>query len=194
MLNVANDEYSPPPLPEAPQRRRRWGWVVLGIVLTLLGLMVTITGAIAGLASDTAASIDPDGEARTPDTIRFEADARNYEVMLVGGRRSVSSSVADSTTCEVRLANERRITLDGSRQGVSSTNANIASIGNFDAVEGITTVDCNAGGRQGVRYIVDSTSRLEAAAIWLLIAGCVVIGIGVSLLLAGIFWKKPART
>ena len=190
MLHVSSDQVTAPA--EASRPRRRWGWVLMGFLLAVLGLMLTITGAIVGFVSDTAAGIDPDGEARTPESIEFEAGDRNYEVLLVAERRTAAVSLAAATRCEIELANEREVTIDGSRQGVSSTNGNMASIGNFDAVDGRTTITCDTGGRNGVRYVVDDTSRLEAAAVWLLIAGSMVIGVGVALSMAGIFWKKPA--
>jgi hypothetical protein len=182
-----------PNVPPPPGRKKiRWAWVVMGIVVAVFGLMITIGGALVSVASDTLASIDPDGEARTPASIEFVAERATYKVSLVGERETGSASLATNTTCQVRLANEQRLTVDGTVQAMATTSGNIASIGSFDAVPGPTTISCDAEGRPNMRYIVDRQSELDSAALWIVIGGVLLLCVGTCLILGGIFWRKPA--
>ena len=74
------------------------------------------------------------------------ADDATYEVLLVRSRHDTSPAAAANIVCAVNLANERTITLDGSRQATSTDAANTATIGTFDAVAGLTAVTCDADG------------------------------------------------
>jgi len=171
------------------RRRRRVSWIIWGILIAVGTLALTIGAGVAILVDKTASAIDPEAEARTPGTARFDADKATYEVLLVRERRNRSPASAANVVCTVELANERTITLDGSRQGVSTVAANTATIGSFDAVAGQTDVTCEADGAT-VRFVVDKESAVGRIAHWLLLAGIAGLLVGIGLILGGIFWKR----
>ena len=169
----------------------RKGWIVWGIVVAVVGLLITIGGGIALLISQTASSLDPVAEAHTPGTASFVAEAVTYKVLLVTGRRGPAASSA-TMVCQVTLADGTTITLDGSVQAVSTEAANTESIGSFDAVAGDTSVTCESS-NDGVRFVVDEEGALDRVGTWVLLGGVIVLLAGVGLILGGVFMKKPAR-
>lgn len=179
------------PLVPVPARRRiRWKWVIVGIGVAVLGLAVTIGGAVASVVSRTSSTLDPVAEARTPGTARFEANDDSYLIFMVEGRRDRDARSPEDFECDVRLASERHIIIDGSDQDVVSEINNTISIGTFDAVAGPTTVTCEADGGD-IRFVVDTESTAEKISLWIILGGVAVLLIGTGLILAGIFWKKP---
>ena len=173
------------------RRRMRGSWIVCGILITIGALAVTIGAGIAILVDKAASAIDPEAEARTPGTARLDAEKATYEVLLVRSRRDTSAASAGSVVCTVELADERAITLDGSRQAVSTQAANTETIGSFDAVAGRTTVTCDADGAD-VRFVVNEVSRVGRIANWVLAGGIAGLLAGAGLILGGIFWKRTA--
>ena len=172
------------------RRRIRWKWVVVGIGVALLGLAVTIGGAVASVVSRTSSSLDPIAEARTPGTARFDAADDSYLIFMARGRRDDDARTPEDFVCDVRLANERHIIIDGSDQAVVSEINNTISIGTFDAVAGPTTVTCEADGGD-IRFVVDTESTAEKISLWIILGGVAVLLVGAGLVISGVFWKKP---
>ena len=186
----------PPPEPlrttidaTGTRRRMRVSWIVWGVLFAVGALAVTIGAAVAILVDKTASALDSEAEARTPGTARFDADDATYEVLLVRSRHDTSPAAAGNVVCAVNLANERTITLGGSRQATSTEAANTATIGTFDAVAGQTAVTCDADGGE-VRFVVDKVSTVGRIANWVLLAGIAALLAAAGLILGGIFWKR----
>ncbi|MEQ1701359.1 MAG: hypothetical protein ABMA25_14720 [Ilumatobacteraceae bacterium] len=182
----------PGPPPQVPliapvQKKVRWGLVILGIILGIVGILVIVGGAIASLASGTASSLDPVAEARSPGTATFTAEATTYDVSMV--RERGESNSASGYRCTVTLADGRTLELDGSRQGTSSETPSVKSIGSFDAVAGPTSVFCeNENG--STRFIVDDESAVDQALPYILGAGVVLLLLATGSILLGVFKKK----
>lgn len=182
-----------------PCPRFRWllavegggGRVIAGIAVGLVGLVCVVGGGVVGLVTATQSSIDPLAEARTPGTARFVAEDAKYDVSLVRVRTD-SARTAASFTCEVALADGTTKTIDGSIQAIGPTTANIESIGSFDAVAGATSVFCEADGGDN-RFIVDKQSAWKRVGTVVLAVGIPILLAGAGLILAGIFWRKPAQ-
>ncbi len=170
-------------------RRRRWGLVVIGIILAFFGLGLLVVGAILGAVEQTRSSFDPVAEARTPGTLIFDADDDLYRVAIQGERRRVDASIAANVRCTVELANEATIELNGGRQSISETTGNIASVGTFDAVAGRTRITCRAP-QDGVRFFVDDESSLQSLGNVGVISGSITAAIGAVLILLGVFTRK----
>lgn len=176
------------PMMAPPVKKKiRWGMVITGIIIGVLGIVTMIGGAVASLASQTASSIDPIAEARAPGTATFTAEKATYNIMQVrerGESRSVSGY-----RCTVTLADGRTIAIDGSRQSVSTESPGIQSIGSFDATPGPTSVHCeNENGN--TRFVVDDESAVERWLPYILGAGGALLFIAAGLILFGIFRKK----
>lgn len=167
----------------------RVGWIVGGILVAVAAVVVTIGAGIAIVVDKAASTLDPEAEARTPGTARLDAEKATYEVLLVHSRRDTSAASAANVVCTVELANERTITLDGSRQAMSTDAGATSTIGSFDAVAGTTTVTCDAG-EADVRFVVDKASSVGRIANWVLFGGVAGLLSGAGLILAGIFWKR----
>ena len=86
------------------------------------------------------------------------------------------------------MANGSTVDLDGSRQTISETSGNIASVGTFDAVEGQTSVACTAPGE--IRFFVDDESDVKRLGTIGLIVGFILMAIGAGLILLGLFVRK----
>ena len=167
----------------------RVSWIIWGILVAVAALAVTVGAGIAILVDKAASAIDPEAEARTPGTARLDAEKATYEILLVHSRRDTTSASAGNVVCTVELANESTITIDGSRQAVSTEAANTSTIGSFTAVAGRTAVTCNAGDAE-VRFVVDKVSRVGRIANWVLFVGIAGLLAGTALILGGVFWKR----
>jgi hypothetical protein len=176
---------------EPVRRRVRWRWIVSGVALIVVGLIGTIVAAITLTVTRTVSNIDPVAEARTPGAAVFDADDETYDVLFVRSRRDSGRESADFE-CEVTLADGRTIQLDGAVQGVSTDVANVQSIGSFEAVDGRTTVFCEADGGDN-RFVVDDESTVGKVSLIVLIGAVVVLLLGTGLLVGGILWKRTER-
>ena len=163
-------------------------WIVVGVIVATIGLVALIGGAIATAISRTSSSVDPIAEARTPGTATFEAEAQEYDILLVRARGD-SARTAESITCEVTLADGSTVAVDGSVQATSEEVGNIETVGSFDAVAGPTSVFCDADGGDN-RFVIDEESTLEKVGFIVLIGGVVVLLMGAGMILGGIFLKK----
>ncbi len=170
----------------------RKSWIIWGIVWAALGLLITIGGAVAEVVSRTSATTDPTAEARTPGTATFDAGDETYEIFIVHSRRDQDSRTAEAVVCDVELANGRNITIDGSKQNVSSEVNNTEKVGSFDAVSGETSVTCEADGID-IRFVIDSESLLDRIGIWIILGGVLLILVGAALILGGVFLKKAPK-
>ena len=184
--------YPPPP----PKPQRRWGLLIGGIVGAVLSLAVLVIAFIISITTSVASTIDPVAEARTPDVIKFDARAGNYDLYAVRKRGRVGKtekSIGSSANfeCTVTLANGRTIAIDGSVQVVSEEAANTQTIGSFTAVPGETTVACDAG-MDGEAYIVDEASAAKQASFYATLIGAALLLASAAAIVAGALWKKPA--
>jgi len=167
-----------------------------GIAGATLSLAVLVVAFVISITTAVASTVDPVAEARTPEAIKFDAHAGEYDLYAVRKRgrvgkseRSLGSSA--NFECTVTLANGRTIEIDGSVQAVSEESANTQSIGSFTAVAGETTVACDAG-RDGEAYIVDEASTAKQAGFYATVVGAVLMLISAAAIVAGALWKKPA--
>ena len=166
---------------------RVW-WIVVGSILAVLALVVLIVGAVMMLASRTASSLDPLAEGRTPGVATFEASDESYDILLVRSRGDAFREAAD-VDCEVTLADGKVVKIDGQFQTVSESNGNVETVGTFDAIEGPTSVFCEARGGE-VRFVIDDESTLHRIGLLMVFGGIGGLVVGCALVLLGIFWKK----
>lgn len=174
------------------QGKRRWGLVIVGIIVAVIGLITLIVGAVAGLVEQTRSSLDPEAESRAPGSLVFDADDDTYIVSVEGERYVSDSSAAANVVCTVTLADGRTLELDGGSQGISEETANIATVGNFDAVAGPTTIACTSP--DDIRFFVDDESDVKKFGTIGMIVGAILLVIGASLILFGVFVRKKPAT
>jgi len=178
----------PSPVPPIAKPRRRKGWIIAGIVACVVGLPAVVGGAVtAGVAAVTS-SLDPEGAALTPASIRFVAEAKEYDIVLLRGRREDARDAADME-CTVVLADGRELFVDGDVQAVSTEVGNAESVGSFTAVPGDTVVTCEANGGH-VTYQVQEPAALASIGLIILFVGFGLIVLGAGMILLGVFWKK----
>ena len=180
-------------VPPIAKPRRRKGWIVAGIVVCVLGVLAVIGGAVTSGVAAVQSSLDPEGEALTPTPIRFVAEAKEYDIVLLAGRREDARDAADME-CTVVLADGRDLFVDGDVQAVSTEVGNAESVGSFTAVPGDTVVTCEANGGH-VTYQVQEPAALASIGLIILIVGFALGVLGAGMILLGAFWKKkPALT
>ena len=105
-----NPQFNPSPqfnpnaqfIPTTPAKgKRRWGVVILGIIIAVIGLIMLIVGALAGFVEQTRSALDPEAEARTPGALTFDADDETYMVSVQGERFGEDGSMAANVKCTV---------------------------------------------------------------------------------------------
>ena len=179
------------PAPQPAQGKRRWGLVIIGILVAVLGLGALVVGAFAGFVEQTRSALDPEAEGRVPGSLSFDADDTKYVVSVQSERFGASASTAANVVCTVTLANGSTIDLDGGRQAIAEESGNIATVGSFDGVAGRTTIACTSPDE--IRFFVDDESDVKRLSIVGMIVGAIVLAIGAALILVGVFVrKKPA--
>ncbi len=165
-----------------------------GVLLSVVGLVGVIGGAVAALVSRGAQTVDPVAEGVTPGSAQFDADAQEYEILLARRRRGGQDEVrADEVVCDAALADGSTVRIDGNADLSSAQIGNTESVGIFDAVEGTTTVTCVAEGDQQIRFVIDEPSDVTRIALWIVGISVVVLLGGIGLFLLGLLWKRPAR-
>jgi hypothetical protein len=181
------------PIPQPAQGKRRWGLIIAGIIVAAIGLITLVVGAVAGFVEQTRSALDPEAEGRAPGSLTFDADDDTYIVSVQGERFGADATIVANVVCTVTLANGSTIELDGGSQGISEESGNIATVGNFDAVEGPTVIACNSP--SDIRFFVDDESAVKELGTVGIIVGAVLLSIGAALILFGVFVrKKPALT
>ena len=76
----------------APKPQRRWGLLIGGIVGAVLALAVFVIAAIMSITMSVASTVDPVAEARTPDALKFDAHAGEYNLYAVRKRGRVGKT------------------------------------------------------------------------------------------------------
>jgi hypothetical protein len=170
--------------------RRRRGWIIWGALLTIVGLGTTIVAAAVVVVGRGVGSIDPIAESTTPGELSFDAGEQKYEIMLVR-RRGDNRVIAEEVRCEVRFADGTSRTVDGDAGATTTRIANTEVVGEFDAIEGDTTVSCVAEDDQRIHFVVDEPSEVVDVALIVLFVAIGVLLIGVALFVGGILWKRP---
>ena len=154
----------------------------------MIGLLLTIGGAIAMAVSRVSSSVDPVARGVTPGAATFTADEGTYDVLLTR-RRGQDFREASDVRCVVTLADGSTVNINGAVQAVSESSGNVETVGSFDAVPGPTSVFCDAEGG-AVSFVVDEESWLATLGLIVVLAGVGVLLLGVGVLLLGVFWKK----
>lgn len=172
-------------------KRVRKGWIISGVLLMVFGIVPLLVGFFLTIGATTASVLTADVQAKTPGSVSFDADDTEYDV-LFSGRRNSDGAVS-SARCIVTLADGRTKTLNGNQQTNSISAGSSKTVGSFTAVEGTTTVQCEANGRT-VTFSVVEVSNVKRWALGILFGGVALFVPGSLLLVLGIVWKKPARS
>jgi hypothetical protein len=169
---------------------RRWWMVVVGILAILISVVPLVVGGVLLLAEGAVNIADAEAEDTFPDAdLSFTADGgQQYDIFLSG--RRVSEGDASLVNCQITHPDGGRAEVDGTVQAVGVEGA-VSSVGSFDGVEGFTEIRCT-GLDSGERiYVGRDRPGLELAG-WVGIgAGVLGVLIGMALLFAGLFWRKP---
>lgn len=157
---------------------KRWGSVAIGVALLFFGTVSIAVGGFALAAEQSVNVLDSDAEGRVPGVLTFDAEDRRYVVSL----QFASESLANDTRCDVRRANESVVKLRGDVQAVGVSAGRRHSVGEFDAVEGRTEVDCRFVERGDAASARVYVSTVRSGFRWFAYTG---IGVGIVLLLLG---------
>ena len=157
---------------------KRWGSVALGVALLFFGTVSIGVGGFALAAEQSVNSLDTEARGRVPGALTFDAEDRRYVVSL----RFAAESLANDTRCEVRRANESVVKLRGDVQVVGVSAGRRHSVGEFDAVEGRTEVDCRFVERGEAAGADVYVSKVRTGFRWFAYTG---IGAGLVLLSLG---------
>ncbi|MCY7298566.1 MAG: hypothetical protein LH616_05075 [Ilumatobacteraceae bacterium] len=170
------------------QGKRRWGIVIIGIVVATIGLITLVVGALAGFVEQTRSALDPEAEGRAPGSLTFDAKAETYIVSVQSERFGPSARSVANVDCTVTLANGSTVELDGGTQAIAEESGNIATVGSFDAVKGQTMIACNAP--DDIRFFVDDESDVKRLGMIGVFVGVALLAIGAALILFGVFVRK----
>ena len=180
----------------APRRRiqteRRTRPLRWGIASCVAGLLVLVGGGLLLTATSAAEVIGADDRAEIPDELRFEAEARRYAIVLI--RDPVAFGVPGDPvaelSCAVTLADGTTDLVKGSRQAISLETDVGESVGAFDAVAGETAVACSfaSSANPELYFVAVAPDRPSwtIAAYAMVVAGLVVIGVGIALIIVGV--------
>lgn len=136
--------------PGAPRGRRRWGRIVVGILLIVfVSVPALVVGLVLVVGNQVAATLDPEAEGRVPGQVTFDAGTERYVVALgsrpTSGTRSerrVFTDEAAQVRCTVTHPDGEESELRGDRQGTSVQGADYETVGEFTGRGGATTVAC----------------------------------------------------
>jgi hypothetical protein len=163
------------------RRKRRWGWMFIGLLMALGGALAVALGIAAAVNAREA--IEDQAVARAPlgQPVRFEAVVgERYTVYLLTGRERI----VNRTACETGGGERFR----GSRQSTRVTLGSAASVGRFTAREG--TIDLVCGGPTTDTYVVSPGGTGILRSILFIIAGAFVMIGGVGLLIFGLVGRR----
>ena len=153
--------------------------IVLGVVGILFGLGIVAVGAGALWSEQAVGAFLNAGEARSPGTVRFTAEKRDYTVFLGSGG---NSGLTRDSRCNVTRANESVVKLRGDRTKVS---VDERTIGEFEGIPGTTTVECTFAERD--LDLVSARFYVAPQREWLRTLGFVGLGGGVIVILVSVF-------
>lgn len=149
------------------------------MVLLLFGTLSIVVGGFTLAAEQSLNVLDSEVEGRVPGTLSFDAEERRYVVSL----QFASESLAHDTRCDVRRANESVVKVRGDVQAVSVNAGRRHSVGEFDAVEGSTEVECRFVERGEAASARVHVSKVREGFRWFAYTG---LGVGVLLVLLGV--------
>jgi hypothetical protein len=170
--------------------KRRWWMFVVGLLILLFSLVPLVVGGVLLVAEGAVNVADAEAEDTFPDAdLSFTADGgQQYDIFLSG--RRVTEGDASLVNCQITHPDGEQAEVDGTVQAVAVEGA-VSSVGSFDGVEGFTEIRCTGldGGER--IYIGRDRPGLELAG-WIGIgAGVAGVLLGLALLFAGLFWRKP---
>ena len=187
-----------------PRGRRRWGRIVLGILLILFVALPVLAGGIVVLVgADYIGSFRPEARGDVPGSLSFDGGDERYRIALghgIGraergyGEQRAHESEAQVTACTVTFADGTTTEVGGGRgadrqvQGTS-----YVEVADFDGKPGRTTVDCRFteeadtfGSVNAAPFMVHKIyPRAKIIGVVTLLAGVALIGAGVLLILWG---------
>lgn len=171
-----------------PRRRRS---LVLGLWLTLLGVVGLVVGGFVLAGNQAAQVLAAADRAQVPDPLRFEAEDARYTVILLPSPLGVGvpGDAVAGLACDVVRADGSTVRIRGSRQGLSVETGVGATVGSFDAVAGPTTVTCDfvVGSNSSGYFVSVAEQRPGVTAIGLvgMVGGGLVLALGIVLTVLG---------
>lgn len=153
--------------------------IVLGALGILIGIGVVALGAGALWSEQAVSAFLNAGEGRSPGTVRFTAEDRDYTVVLGSGG---NGPLTRDSRCTVTRANESVVKLRGDRTRVQ---VNERTIGEFQGIPGTTTVECTFVERD--LDLVSARFYVAPQREWLRTLGFVGLGGGVLVILMSVF-------
>lgn len=197
----------------------RWRRVALGVVVELIAVVVLLVGVLAAVAGPFFLRDAALADGRAPGTIEFDAGTSRYVIalgdpetgsILDGMTRSerraryrVWESEQNQARCTVTHPDGSTSTVRGDRQAASVFAFDrYATVGEFTGEGGPTSVECRfdpaedlLGTPTETAFMVHPVNRVAQFLGWgLIIAGVLLGGLGVLLILWGTAWRRPRST
>jgi hypothetical protein len=164
------------------RRRRRWGWIFIGLLMAFGGALAAALGIAAAVNARDA--IEDQAVARAPlgQPTSFKAVVgERYTVYVIAGR---AESIAPRVECETGGGAR----FSGSKQGTTVTLGSATSVGRFDATE--RTVDIVCGGPTTAPYVVSPGGTGIVRGILEIIIGAFVALGGIALIIWGLIGRR----